>query len=89
MSMTAAASGIDQARERVRALMEKNLRMSLSPDKDADELHIDSMALLELVVGIEKEFGIRLNEEELDSPEHFRSVESISRFVMQSLPGGK
>ncbi len=87
--MTAMASDINQVRERVRALMEKNLRMSLSPDKDGDELHIDSMALLELVVGIEKEFGIRLNEEELDSPEHFRSVDSISRFVVQSLPGGK
>lgn len=87
--MTAAASDMNQARERVRKVMEKNLRMTLGPDKDGDDLHLDSMALLELVVGIEKEFGIRLNEEELDSPEHFRSVDSISRFVLKHLPGGQ
>lgn len=83
------ASDMSQVRERVRKVMEKNLRMSLSPDGDNDELHLDSMALLELVVGIEKEFGIRLNEEELDSPEHFKSVDSIARFVVQQLPEGQ
>jgi len=52
-------------------------------------VNVPGLKPLELSDRLEKEFGIRLNEEELDSPEHFKSVESIARFVVQQLPGGQ
>ena len=67
--------------QRVGKIMEKHLKVELPADKFDDDLHLDSMALLELIVNIEKEFGIEIDEDELDAPERFKSVNSISAFV--------
>ena len=42
--------------------------------------HIDSFALLELVLRLEEAFGIRIEDNELD-PDHFESIRTISEFV--------
>ncbi|MFQ5643114.1 MAG: acyl carrier protein [Thiogranum sp.] len=76
---------LEDARERVQKLMEQKLQLTVKSENYQDDLHLDSMALLELIVGLEKEFGVAVDEEELDTPEHFKSVESIANFVLQQL----
>ncbi|GMQ87300.1 MAG: hypothetical protein BMS9Abin08_0500 [Gammaproteobacteria bacterium] len=46
------------------------------------------MALLELLVGLEKESGIQVDEAELDPLKNFRSVQSIAAFVFGSMQSG-
>jgi acyl carrier protein len=46
---------------------------------------LDSVAMLELIVGIEREFGVTVQSEDI-CPENFRDVECISRFILRSLP---
>jgi acyl carrier protein len=76
---------LEEAQERVKKIMEQQLQIAISPEKYEDDLHLDSMALLELVVGLEKEFDVAVDEEQLDTPEHFKSVASIAKFVLLQL----
>ena len=78
-------TSLEEAQERVKKIMEQNLQIAINPENYQDDLHMDSMALLELIVGLEKEFGVAVDEEELDTPEHFKSVTSISKFVLTQL----
>jgi aryl carrier protein AsbD len=78
-------TSLEEAQERIKKIMENNLQIVINPENYQDDLRLDSMALLELVVGLEKEFGVAVDEEELDTPEHFRSVASISKFVLKQL----
>lgn len=45
-----------------------------------DGLGLDSVDALELVVALEKEYGIKIRSDEID-PEAFANVDSLSRFV--------
>lgn len=45
-----------------------------------DDLGLDSAALLDLVVGIEEEFGIEVDTDEI-TEERFESIASLARFV--------
>jgi acyl carrier protein len=45
-----------------------------------DGLGLDSVDALELVVALEKEYGIRIRSDEID-PAAFANVDSLSRFV--------
>lgn len=47
-----------------------------------DGLGLDSVDALELVVALEKEYGIRIRSDEID-PESFATVENLSRFVAE------
>jgi len=78
-------TSLEEARERIKNIMEQQLQISVNPENYEDDLHLDSMALLELIVGLEKEFGVAVDEEELDTPEHFKSVTSISKFALKQL----
>ena len=78
-------TSLEEAQERVKKIMEQKLQIAVNPENYQDDLHLDSMALLELVVGLEKEFGVAVDEEELNTPEHFKSVASISKFVLTQL----
>ena len=75
--------------EKVSQLVATTTQIQLIPDKLDQDLHLDSMALLELLVGLEKEFGIQIDEAELDPLKNFRSVESISEFVFTNLQSGE
>ncbi|TCK18176.1 acyl carrier protein [Thiogranum longum] len=78
-------TSLEEAQERVKNIMEQQLQISVNPENYEDDLRLDSMALLELIVGLEKEFGVAVDEEELDTPEHFKSVASISKFALKQL----
>jgi acyl carrier protein len=47
-----------------------------------DGLGLDSVDALELVVALEKEYGIRIRSDEID-PAAFANVDSLSRFVAE------
>ncbi len=81
-----------QLRQDMKRLIVDRLRLEgLTPDRIADDmplfgdgLGLDSVDALELVVGIEKEFGISIKSHEVDK-DIFRSVESLARFVVTAL----
>ena len=47
---------------------------------------LDSISILELVVGIEREFGIHIFSEDI-CPENFRDPESLVQFISRKLSG--
>jgi acyl carrier protein len=74
--------------DRVKRLIVENLHLDgLTPEMIdeqaplfADGLGLDSVDALELVVAIEKEFGIKIKSNEIGR-EVFSSVSSLSRFI--------
>jgi acyl carrier protein len=52
------------------------------------ELGLDSVDALELVVALEKEFGIKIKSHEVE-PEVFASAASLSHYVQQRLAAGE
>lgn len=74
--------------ERVLQLVATSAQIALTEDLPDQDLRPDSMALLELPVGLEKGFGIQVDEAELDPLKNFRSVESLSAFVFGSPQAG-
>ena len=57
-----------------------------SPDKDLLQAGmLDSMALVELLMGLEERFGLRLNLAELEI-DQFRSVRSVAGMVATAQP---
>ncbi len=70
------------ATDRVQRLFVETLNMS-APAPDADLIEsgvLDSLALVELLFSLEREFGVTIPLEELDI-DSFRTVESIARLV--------
>ena len=68
------------------ALLSEKLDV-IDPAPDADLIGsgvLDSLALIELLVQLEQEFGITLELEEID-PERFRTPESIAQLVEAKL----
>lgn len=50
-----------------------------------DAYGVDSVSLLELVVGLEETFGIRVEDDDF-SVEHFQSVAALAAFVRAKAP---
>ena len=76
-----------------RLIVERLCLEGLTPDRIADDaplfgegLGLDSVDALELVVGIEREFGISIKSHEVDKA-IFRSVASLATFVAVALDG--
>ena len=83
--MNTAMSNV-QMQEQIQAfIFEKfplSRKRSLTPQVDLLESGIlDSLGILDLVSFVEQTFGIVVNDEEL-VPENFRSIESLSAFVL-------
>jgi acyl carrier protein len=69
--------------EQITKLLSERVHVE-SPSVDTDLMEsglLDSLTLVELIVGLEEEFGIKIPFEEVEL-DHFRSVESIARFVI-------
>jgi acyl carrier protein len=75
-------------RRRIKRLIVDNLHLDgIAPDSIDEEaplfgdgLGLDSVDALELVVALEKEFGIKIKSSEMDR-QAFSSVSTLSRFV--------
>lgn len=75
----------------VRQMITERLYLEVPPE----ELHpeasltvdfgVDSVSLLELIVGLEEVFGIRMSEEDFELA-HFNTPASLARFVESKLP---
>lgn len=77
--MTVAADAI---RERVARLFAEELHIDV-PAGDVDLLgtaRLDSLGVVELIVQLEKQFGLRIELEDLEL-ENFRTIESIAALV--------
>lgn len=77
----------DTLRPRIKALIVKSLRLTIAPDEIADDiplfgegLGLDSIDALELVLEIEREFGVSIGDEHMGK-HVLRSVNSIAEFI--------
>ena len=78
--------------ERVKALIVRQLRLEIEPGAIEDEaplfgqqggLGLDSIDALELVVGLEQEFGIRISDADVGK-RVFASVRAIAAYVAET-----
>lgn len=84
---------IAEVEERVKKVLLKLSTQPLNPEEITSTvplvskgLRLDSVALLELVVGIEEEFGIFLDDSAL-TVEHFESLGTLARYIQAQLDG--
>lgn len=73
--------------DRVKHVIVKALNLEIDPEEIGDddilfggEMGLNSMAMIELVVGIEEEFNIEVSDEDL-RPEIFESIKTIAKYV--------
>ena len=82
----------DELKKRIKELIVRQLKLELDPATIADDaplfgdadggLGLDSIDALELVLGVEKEFGIKVQDEEVGVTA-FASVNALCAFVRQ------
>jgi len=76
----------EKLESRLKKMVVRRLFMKIDPDSiDAgkslvDDYGVDSVSLLELVVGLEEEFGIKVEDQEFDV-NNFRTIEALAEFV--------
>jgi acyl carrier protein len=79
-------------RMRVKELIVRQLKLEIAPEsikdsaplfgESADGMGLDSIDALELVLGVEKEFGIKVQDEEV-GVKAFASVDALCEFIRQ------
>lgn len=82
----------DDLKRRVRSLIVRQLKLEIDPGTIRDDtplfgnasggLGLDSIDALELVLGVEKEFGIKVQDEEVGVMA-FASVDALCAFIRQ------
>ncbi|MEE2778233.1 MAG: acyl carrier protein [Acidobacteriota bacterium] len=76
--------------ERIRQVLKESLKLNVADDelkevKRVDDLlGLDSIALLEFVMGLEREFGVTFDPERLDS-EFVSDLDGLARYVRERL----
>ena len=79
--------------DRLKRLIASRLFLKLAPEAIdetkslIDVYGVDSVSLLELVVGLEEEFGIAIPDEEFNL-KHFETVAALASFVRNKLTAG-
>ena len=77
---------MDELKQRIKTMIVDHLFLSVEPSQIGDNeplmetYGIDSVALFELVVGLEEEFGVSMEDSDF-SIDTFRTVNSIAQFV--------
>jgi acyl carrier protein len=73
---------MDESREKIRAFLSRFFRQhELGPDEDIFALgFVNSLLAMQLVQFVEKEFGIRVENEDLDL-DNFRTINAIAGLV--------
>jgi acyl carrier protein len=75
---------------RLKTMIVERLFMKIEPGSIEDDKSliqhygVDSVSLLELIVGLEEAFGIRVEDQEFNV-EHFQSVAALAAFVRGKL----
>ncbi|OGV61554.1 MAG: hypothetical protein A2498_11735 [Lentisphaerae bacterium RIFOXYC12_FULL_60_16] len=83
----------ERIEDRLKSMIVERLFLKIPPEsiqEDAsliDVYGVDSVSLLELVVGIEELFGIQLGDDDF-SVQHFETVSSLAAFVRQKQAPG-
>lgn len=79
--------------DRLKNLIARRLFLKIAPEAIdvnkslMDAYGVDSVSLLELVVGVEEEFGVTIPDEEF-SIKHFETVAALAAFVRGKLGAG-
>jgi len=82
----------DELKTRIKQIIVKQLKLEIDPASIRDDaplfgdaangLGLDSIDALELVLGVEKEFGIKVQDEEV-GVKAFASVDALHDFIRQ------
>ena len=82
----------DPIRKRIKEILVERLKLDRAPESIGDEeplfgegLGLDSIDALELVLGVEQEFGVRVEDEAVGS-RAFASVTALADFVREKNP---
>jgi acyl carrier protein len=84
----------ERIEDRVKRLITRRLFLPIAPesieeDKSLIDVYgVDSVSLLELVVGTEEEFGVSIGDEDFNI-KHFQTVAALSAFIRDRLADGK
>lgn len=81
---------IEEIESAITEIVSRALQASLESDdtlvdKAAATQQLDSMAILEVLVGLEERFQIELIDEQLDAPKQCRDVRALARLVWDKL----
>lgn len=77
---------MEDLKQRIKQMIVDHLFLSVAPSRIGDDeslmevYGVDSVALFELVVGLEEDFGVSMEERDF-SVDNFRTVNTIARFV--------
>jgi len=83
---------VPEIEDRLKTMMVDRLFMQIGPEEIANdkslitEYGVDSLLLLELVVGVEEEFGIEIGDTEFEI-QNFETVAALAAFVREKLVG--
>jgi methoxymalonate biosynthesis acyl carrier protein len=80
--MTAPASSLEAVQAELAAMFAKELHIDVpTPETDLlAEGRLDSVGVVELLLQLEKRFGLRVDMEDLEI-DHFRSLAAIASFI--------
>lgn len=80
---------MDQTQEKIKEFLSRFFRNhDLKPEEDIFALgFVNSLLAMQLVAFVEKEFGIKVEDEDLDL-DNFRSINAISSLVARKSGGG-
>lgn len=83
------AASDQELKENIKRLIVERLKLEMEPSEIGDSdplfgegLGLDSIDALELVLGLEQEFGVKIEDEEVGA-EALSSVDSLAEFVRQ------
>jgi acyl carrier protein len=93
MTEAAAQPGLDTLRAEIKQLIVERLKLEVEPASIADDqplfgdgLGLDSIDALELVLGIEQAFGVKVEDEEMGE-KALSSVNALADFVVAKRGG--